>query len=233
MNPKLESAIAICGAVGAAVNVLLTFWFKWRQQLRRAADERALAEFKARLDADSKGQLAELTAIIESKNQSELSELKHQLDKLAAEHSFRFSHIFVRVADSVEKTYNDLNEIHAALNNYTLSPEDDTSKDALCDTLRIKIVTFHANYSRHRIYFTHETRRAISLFVLKLEQVGLLYSDVNNPDPELFDEREYQDKRKTIMEILTQLGELRSSVEDEFQKLLGFESADNINQSRK
>lgn len=63
--------------------------------------------------------LAEHTARLSLSNDREVAELKHKLELAAAERNFRFSRVFDRTADTIEKTYKQLLELQNAVEDCT------------------------------------------------------------------------------------------------------------------
>jgi hypothetical protein len=199
---------------GALSSVLVFLFRNWISERIKASIQH---EYDQKLETHK--------AQLRSQTETEIVRLKTQLEIAAAERTFRFSHVFERTAEAIATTYQKLLELEQAVQNYTqlLEPSDDPNRTELAKILRTKANEFSEYFRPNRIYIPKSTAEKIRIFSDAVHGLAFHFSmamavekaQVRNPD--LVEER-----HRTLEELRNKVPELLTSLEDDFQKVLGF-----------
>lgn len=152
----------------------------------------------------------------------EIEQLKAQLQIAAAEQSIRLSRVFERTAETIATTYAKLLAFNTAALNYTqlMEPSDDPKRLELREIVQDKAADFVEFYLPSQIYIPKTTRVKIAIFYNHLDHLTRRFAQSLLLDAKNENVDEWA---KTYNKLHDQIPELLTSLEEDFQRILGLE----------
>lgn len=198
---------------------------KYKEELKRETDKE-LTRLNDELKKKTEAELARLNSELSHQNEMALASFQHNLELAAAERNFRFSHVFKDTADTIVNTYQKLLALKDATDAYTqpMEPSNDPNRTEQRDNFKKAADDFMQYFRPNKIYIPKATAEKIRILYNTLyrataqfgmaQAVGKGTTRAPETYGHLFDE---------FFKSSEQVPVLLEALEDDFQKLLGFQ----------
>jgi hypothetical protein len=202
------------GAVSLLLSGALVFIFKnW-------ISERIKTSIQHEYDQKLETHKAQLKA----QSDIEIEKLKSQLQVAGAERNVRFSHVFERTAETIVKTYQLLQEVLWAVQNYTdavevrSAPGDlEMAREQINKSAQEFFTYFHAN----KIYIPKKTMEKTWQFLNTLERFKTNSIMLAAAERTKLSDEQLKERHDRIEALREQIPKLMESLYVEFQEILG------------
>ncbi len=206
---NILSSSAISGGLVAVVLFLSKEWIKNRLTMSiRHEYETKMEQLKSELN---------------HKSEKELAALRTELQIAANDKNFRFSKVFEKTETVIVGVYNKLFFVkwYASECNRPPTGTDKQVLEAL-DTWRTAFQAFVDYYTPNKLYIPKATTKKIEDFVAKVSTLVFTTLSVDKAVESKLSTQDLDAQIKNIERLNNEIPKLLTSLEDEFQKILGF-----------
>lgn len=210
MNPVIQRILEYSAGFGVPLTLLWAFGRDWL--LKRL-------ELSIKSKYDEKLEL--YRAELKHASELELAHLKSNLEIKAAERNTRFSRVFEETAKVIAKTYALLVETSNAANSFaSYLGKDEKQQTEAGEAFKQKYTAFYEYYDLHQIYIPKQTRDKVKDFSNAIADLASKTAIINHQARSGF-RNDAQLLAERIQLLFNQVPNLRTMLEDEFQKQLG------------